>query len=312
MAAPGLPDVPTGLLVMAHGTPASPAEIGPFYTRIRQGRPPSAEQLADLERRYAAIGGTSPLGDRTARQVAGLRRALDRRAGGHFRVSFGAKHTAPLIEDAAEELRRAGLRHVVGLVLTPHGTSRGSQEYFDRTRAALGPACRFTPVPPWYGQPGLVALWATRVNDALADLGVTAQARYPVIFTAHSVPEAARAQGDTYPQQLEESADLVASAAGIERWQVAWQSAGRTPGPWLGPDVGDLVRQLGGEDGTDGVVVCPLGFVADHLEVLYDLDIELAAIAARSGLRFARTASLNDDAAFISVLADVVCAARLD
>jgi ferrochelatase len=209
------------------------------------------------------------------------------------------------------------VRRVVGLVLTPHGSSRGSEEYLARAQVALGEECRFVAVPPWYSEPDLVALLAGRVSDALA----TASAgddprRYPVIFTAHSLPEqAAGGDGDgarSYPAQLAESARLVAAAAGVDRWQVAWQSAGRTPEPWLGPDVRDMVRRLaesGGANGAHGVVVCPIGFVADHLEVLYDLDIELADVAAQVGLSYARTASLNDDPRFVEVLADIAAAA---
>ncbi len=298
------PSAPVGVLVMAHGTPESPADIAPFYTRIRRGRPPSPEQLSELERRYAAIGGISPLNQVTAAQVAGLTAVLTRRAGDRFTVAFGAKHTAPFIEDAALALR-AGRRDVIGLVLTPHGSSMGSQEYFERAETALGPQCRFHAVPPWYAEPGFVALMATRVNEALAALAPPSESvRYQVIFTAHSLPERVRSMGDTYPEQLETSARLVAEAAGLSRWLVAWQSAGRTPEPWLGPDVREVVGQLGRAGHTDGVVVCPIGFVADHLEILYDIDIELADVARRAGLRFARTASLNDDSAFMGVLAD--------
>ena len=229
-------------------------------------------------------------------------------------MAYGAKHTAPFIEDAALELR-AGRRDVIGLVLTPHGSTMGSQEYIERAETALGPVPVSIAVPPWYADPGFVALMAKRVTDALAALAAGLdQRRYPVIFTAHSLPERVRALGDTYPAQLEASARLVAQAAGLSRWLVAWQSAGRTPEPWLGPDVREVVGQLGRTDHTDGVVVCPIGFVADHLEILYDIDIELADVATEVGLPFARTASLNDDGAFMGVLADVVCttAARCD
>ncbi len=294
----------SGVLLMAHGTPASTAEIAPFYTRIRRGRPPEPAQLAELEGRYRAIGGVSPLTERTRAQVDAVRAVLEARAPGRYVVEFGAKHTDPLIEVAAAKLATAGLDRVIGLVLTPHASSMGSQEYLARAAAALT-GTRFVPVGPWYAEPDLVALLAARVTEALRGQ----PGRSSVIFTAHSLPEHIRQEGDTYPEQLDESARLVAEAAGLARWHVAWQSAGRTPEPWLGPDVRDEVRRLAAEGGADAVVVCPIGFVADHLEVLYDLDVELAAVAAECGVDYARTASLNDDPAFISVLADVIAAA---
>ncbi|HVB91403.1 MAG TPA: ferrochelatase [Acidimicrobiales bacterium] len=298
-----------GVLLMAHGTPGSPAEIAPFYTRIRRGRPPEPEQLVDLERRYAAIGGLSPLAERTRSQVDGVRVALESRRPGRYVVAFGAKHTDPLIEYAAGSLARAGVDRVVGLVLTPHGSSMGSEEYLARAAAALEHGPRFIAVPPWFAHPVFVSLQAARVKATLAAASAGDLDRYPVLFCAHSVPERVREAGDTYPEQLAESARLVAEAAGVPRPVVAWQSAGRSPGPWLGPDVRDVVRQLSAAGGTDGVVVCPIGFVADHLEVLYDLDVELAAVAAACGLSYARTASLNDDPQFLGALADVVAAA---
>ena len=294
----------TGVLLMAHGTPASPGEIGPFYARIRRGRLPTPEQLAELEGRYRAIGGVSPLAERTRAQVDGVRAALEHRAPAHFVVSFGAKHTHPLIEEAAAGLASAGHRRVIGLVLTPHGSSLGSQEYLDRAAAALGDT-PFVPVEPWYAEPELVEVLSSRVKDAVAQVS----GRVRVIFTAHSLPERIRETGDTYPEQLAESARLVAAAAGLDQWQVAWQSAGRTPEAWLGPDVRDVVRRLAADGRTNGVVVCPIGFVADHLEVLYDLDVDVAGVAAASGLAYARTASLNDDPVFVRLLADLVVAA---
>jgi protoporphyrin/coproporphyrin ferrochelatase len=302
----------TGVLLMAHGTPASAAGIAPFYTRIRRGRPPSAEQLAELEERYAAIGGVSPLTVRTAAQVDAVRAALDARAPGRYLVAFGAKHTEPLIEEAAALLRAAGVERVIGLVLTPHGSTMGSQEYVERAAAALSPTL-FVAVAPWYAEASLVATLAARVKEALRFATTNANGngtgRAMVIFTAHSLPERIVERGDTYPEQLAESARLVAEAAGLDDFMVAWQSAGRTPEPWLGPDVRDVVRALAADDLTDAVVICPIGFVADHLEVLYDLDVEVADIAREVGLGYARTASLNDDPAFVATLADLVIAA---
>jgi ferrochelatase len=290
--------------MMAHGTPASPDEIEAFYTRIRRGRPPDAAQLAELEGRYRAIGGVSPLAERTRAQVAAVRAELERRAPGQYAVAFGAKHTEPLIEKAAAELVAAGHAQVVGLVLTPHGSSMGSQEYLDRAEKELG-ATPFVAIGPWYAQPALVELLASRVTAALG----TVSGRRHVVFTAHSLPERIRESGDTYPEQVAESAELVARRAGLENWEVAWQSAGRTPDPWLGPDVRDVVRQWGARANGGAVVVCPIGFVADHLEVLYDLDVEVARVAAEAGLDYVRTASLNDDPGFIEVLAELVTGA---
>lgn len=294
----------TGVLIMAHGTPASPDEIAAFYTRIRRGRPPDAAQLAELEGRYRAIGGVSPLAERTRAQVAAVRAELERRAPGRYAVTFGAKHTEPLIETAAAELAASGHTRVIGLVLTPHASSMGSQEYLDRAAGKLG-ATPFVAIGAWYREPAFVALLASRVTTALAGLG----GRTHVLFTAHSLPERIRDSGDTYPEQVAESAALVAHATGLGEWSVAWQSAGRTPEPWLGPDVRDVVRRLGDGGATDALLVCPIGFVADHLEVLYDLDVEVALVAADAGLEYARTTSLNDDPAFVEVLSDLVTGA---
>jgi ferrochelatase len=294
--------VTVGVLLMAHGTPASTEEIAPFYTRIRRGRPPTPEQLAELESRYDAIGGVSPLTARTLAQLDAVRTELAERAPGRFVVEFGAKHVEPLIEDTAARMATSGYEKVIGLVLTPHHSSLGSQEYLTRAADALGATTPFLPVGAWYDQPGFVRLVAQRVRDAVASTAGPVH----VVFSAHSLPERVRELGDTYPEQLAESGALVADAAGLQSWSIAWQSAGRTPEPWLGPDVRDEVRRLAAEGAHHRVVVCPIGFVADHLEVLYDLDVELAAVARECGIAFTRTASLNDDPAFIAVLADVV------
>lgn len=315
---------PVGVLVMAHGTPASPACIEAFYTRIRRGRPPSAEQLAELVGRYEAIGGISPLSERTADQVAGIAAALEEGAGAsQFLVRFGAKHVEPFIEDAARELATAGVARVVGIVLTPHRASMGSDEYLDRAEAALGPTPErpaLLRVPQWYDAPGFAELMAERVRAGLGALagherGRRIARRTTVLFTAHSLPERVIAAGDPYAGQVAASAAAVASSSGLDAagiaWQVAWQSAGRTDEPWIGPDLLTVLRRLGAEaDGRDGaVLVCPIGFVSDHLEVLYDDDIEARAVAAEAGLAFARTESLNADARFCAILADVVRAA---
>ena len=300
---------PIGVLVMAHGTPAAPGEIEGFYTRIRRGHPPSAEQLAELAARYERIGGVSPLAERTRAQVDGLAARLEA-APGRYRVAYGAKHTAPFVEDAAGALADAGCRDIVGLVLTPHHSTAGALEYLARAADALGSHPghpTFHPVPRWYD--------AARVRPAHR----RARARRPrragpgaaggavVVFTAHSVPEHVVAAGDRYPHEVAESALAAAEAAGLaaDAWRVAWQSAGRTPEPWVGPALLDVICELA-HGGASAVVACPIGFVSDHLEVLYDLDVEARLAAERAGIGFGRTASLNDDPAFLSLLAGVV------
>jgi len=303
-----------GVLVMYHGTPRSLEELPAFYTEIRRGNPPPAELLADLERRYRAIGGTSPLHERTDAQVEGIRRALDRRDPGHFVVSAGAKFSAPRIEDAYGVLAAADVGRVVGLVLAPHYSATSVGEYARRARTAADaegggggePQRRpLTMVEHWHLAPGLVPLLAARVRRALGSLPDGAGADAAVLFTAHSIPTRLSDAGDPYAGQVHESAAAVAEALGLDRWSVAWQSAGRTPEPWLGPDVRDVVASLP-DSGAGAVVVCPVGFVSDHLEVLYDIDVEVVAVAREAGIAFARTASLNDDPAFCDVLAGVV------
>jgi ferrochelatase len=303
----------TGVLVMAHGTPRSVEEIPAFYTEIRRGRPPSAEQLAELEGRYRAIGGTSPLNALTSAQVAGIAAALEGQDAGRFTVVGGAKFAPPRIEDAAGELVRSGVDRVIGLVLAPHSSTVSVGEYARRAREAVGSGAGedgpvgFEMIDHWYEVPGFVTLVAERVTEAVGSLGDDAKGS-TVVFTAHSVPKRVVEAGDTYPEQLERSARAVAAVAGIRDWSVGWQSAGRTGEEWLGPDVNAVIRAIAGAGGA-GVVVCPIGFVSDHLEVLYDVDIEAKATATRSGMAFGRTASLNDDPRFCEVLADVVLAA---
>jgi protoporphyrin/coproporphyrin ferrochelatase len=305
---------PTGVLVMAHGTPATPAEIESFYTSIRRGRPPTPELLADLVGRYQAIGGTSPLRQHTDDQVQGLAAALEAAAPGRFVVRYGAKHTQPSIEEGMAELARAGATRVVGLVLTPHQSAAGTGQYLERAvRAAASatPPIELVPVPGWFRTPGFASILAQRVQQSVASLPEPVRADNEVIFTAHSVPSRAVHEGDPYPDEVTESAKDIAALAGLGRWRVAWQSAGRTADEWLGPDLLEEIRAIAAE-GTAAVVVCPVGFVADHLEVLFDLDVEAAAVATSVGIRFARTPSLNDDPRFLSVLAEAVAAAAGD
>ena len=302
------------MLVMAHGTPSRPEDIEAFYTAIRRGRPPTPELLAELVGRYEALGGVSPLAERTRAQVEGLAAALEARAPGGFVVRYGSKYTSPTIEEGMAALEAEGVDTVVGLVLTPHQSSLGSGGYLSRAAEAAGETTRFVPVPSWYSAPGFPELLAARTEAVLDQLAPSAGAGGTALFfTAHSLPLRVVAEGDPYPDQVRRSGEDVASLLGLDtrpgvRWDVAWQSAGRTADPWIGPDLLEEIRRVAGE-GAGAVAVCAVGFVSDHLEVLYDLDIEAAAVAESVGVAFARTPSLNDDPAFLGVLAGVVAGA---
>jgi len=306
----------TGVLVMAHGTPDTPEEIEAFYTRIRRGRPPTPELLEELTGRYEAIGGTSPLTGRTRAQVEGLAAALEGVDPGRFVVRLGTKYVPPTIEEGVAELAGLGVDRIVGVVLTPHQSTMGSGEYFERAgaaAAAVDPALALTVVPSWHRAPGFVPLLADRTRAVLEALDPASRAQVAVFFTAHSLPQRVVAQGDPYPDQVAETGADVARALDLDAdasvtWGTAWQSAGRTADPWIGPDLLVEMERVAAA-GATAVVVCPVGFVSDHLEVLYDLDIEALDKADTLGIAFARTPSLNDDPAFLAMLAGVVRAA---
>jgi ferrochelatase len=299
---------PIGVVVMAYGTPAGPDDVEPYYTHIRRGRPPTPEQLDNLVMRYEALGGTSTLAARTRDQVTAIAAELDRLAPGRFVVRLGQKHAAPFIEDAVAELAHIGVDRTIGLVLAPHYAGASVGQYQARAdEAATAAGLRHTPVLRWHDEPAYRTFLAAAVTEALATL----PERTKVVFTAHSLPERALVD-DPYPDELWDSAQAVAAAAGLDRWagwSQAWQSAGATPEPWRGPDILEVLRDLAATGRAEGVLVCPQGFVADHLEVAYDLDIEAAAVAREVGLAFARTRVLNDDPVVMAALARRVLAA---
>jgi ferrochelatase len=282
--------VTVGVLVMAYGSPSSADEVEAYYTHIRRGRPPTTEQLDDLRRRYDAIGGISPLRARTEAQAAVLQDAL----GEGFRVELGMKHAAPFLEDGAASLS-TDCERIVGLVLAPHYSALSVGEYIERARDAA--TVQFAAIESWAREPAYVDFLTTAVRERLDAMppGTT------VLFTAHSLPQRITAMGDPYPDEIRATADLVAGAVGLDRWAgyaTGWQSAGRTPEPWLGPDVLEVIASAEGP-----LLVCPCGFVSDHLEVLYDLDVDAVTAAAARGITFARTRVVNDDASVLGALA---------
>jgi ferrochelatase len=309
-----------GVLVMAYGTAAGPEDIERYYTDIRGGRAPSPEHLQELRERYAAIGNVFPLLDTTTAQAEGLVERLNAAGGKRFRVYLGMKHSPPFIPDAVERMRADGIARAVGIVMAPHWSGMSVETYVERVERALGsePDPSFTYVRAWHDHPSFIRFLAGRVSEALQTLAPEARAGAHVLFSAHSLPTRRLGDGSLrckhcdrceascrYRDGLLATADLVAAATGLRSYGIAWQSAGRTDDPWWGPSIEEEIERLGAE-GRPAVVVCSAGFVADHLETLYDLDIEARATAERVGIPFVRTRMPNADPAFCDVLADVV------
>ncbi|MEY4633852.1 MAG: hypothetical protein RLZ18_1224 [Actinomycetota bacterium] len=299
--------VRTAVVLMAYGTPRTKEEILPYYTDIRRGRVPTDEQLSDLTSRYEAIGGLSPLKQLTEDQRDALQRELDAIAPGQYTVFLGLKHATPFIEETVAEVAAQGFTRIVGLVLAPHYSTYSIGQYIGRVRESAAPHnIEVVGIDSWARDDAFIDFLASDMKQKLANM----PERTKVLFTAHSLPQRIIDGGDPYPEELRATAELVAEKAGLARWSqwsIAWQSAGRTPEPWIGPDILEVVDQIATTRSTDepidGVLVSACGFVADHLEVLYDLDIEAAHRAESHGLAFARTACVNDNATVIASLA---------
>jgi ferrochelatase len=278
---------------MAYGSPSSPDDVRPYLEDVRGGRPVSDEAVAELAGRYRRIGGRSPLDDVTQAQRAALEREVE------MPVFVGMKHWRPRIAEAVDAALAGGASRVIGVVLAPHYSRLSVGEYRERLEAALDERAELLLVESWHDEPAFVDVVADRLQGTDAW----------VVFTAHSLPERILADGDPYREQLLETSRLVAERAGLEQWSFAFQSASATGEPWLGPDVLEELRRLSGE-GVRKVLVAPVGFVSDHLEILWDLDVEAREKADELGLELARMESLNDDPEFIRALAGVVRRAR--
>ncbi|MCP8968219.1 ferrochelatase [Ectobacillus ponti] len=298
-----------GLLVMAYGTPYKEEDIERYYTHIRHGRKPSPEALQDLTNRYRAIGGISPLAQITLDQAHKLEERLNAVQDEiEFKMYLGLKHIEPFVEDAVEQMHKDGIEEAVSIVLAPHYSTFSVKSYNGRakeTAAKLGGPAIYD-IESWYQEPKFISYWADRVREAFASMPADERDHAVLIVSAHSLPEKIIAAGDPYPQQLQETADLIAKQAEVKNYAVGWQSAGNTPEPWIGPDVQDLTRELYEEHGYKAFVYTPVGFIADHLEVLYDNDTECKAVTDEIGASYYRPAMPNAQEEFIDCLATVV------
>ncbi|WP_121639312.1 ferrochelatase [Virgibacillus sp. Bac330] len=297
-----------GLLVMAYGTPYKEEDIERYYTHIRHGRKPEAEALQDLKDRYKAIGGISPLAKITNQQVEKLEATLNAVQNEYdFKAYTGLKHIEPFIEDAVQQMAEDGMEEAVSIVLAPHFSTFSVQSYNKRANnEAEKYGITITSVESWFDEPGFIKYWADQITDVYAKMADEEREKAVLIVSAHSLPEKILQDGDPYPQQLEETAKLISEATGIKNYEIGWQSEGNTPDPWLGPDVQDLTRDLYEQKGYQAFVYAPVGFIADHLEVLYDNDYECKVVCDEIGASYYRPEMPNVHPQFIHTLSDVV------
>ncbi|EHZ2232315.1 ferrochelatase [Listeria monocytogenes] len=298
-----------GLLVMAYGTPYKDEDIERYYTDIRHGHKPSEEMIADLRGRYHAIGGLSPLAKITEAQAYGLEKALnDSQDEVEFKAYIGLKHIEPFIEDAVEAMHKDGIEEAISIVLAPHYSSFSVEAYNKRAKDAAdklgGPSIKA--INDWYKQPKFIQMWADRINETAKQIPADELLDTVLIVSAHSLPEKIKQHNDPYPDQLQETADFIFEKVAVPHYALGWQSEGKTGEPWLGPDVQDLTRELYGQEKYKHFIYTPVGFVAEHLEVLYDNDYECKVVTDEVGAAYHRPPMPNADPEFLEVLRTVV------
>lgn len=298
-----------GLLVMAYGTPYKDEDIERYYTDIRHGHTPSEEMIADLRGRYHAIGGLSPLAKITEAQAYGLEEVLNKsQEEVEFKTYIGLKHIEPFIEDAIEAMHKDGIKEAISIVLAPHYSSFSVEAYNKRakdTADKLG-GIEIKAINEWYKQPKFINMWAERINETAKQIPADELMDTVLIVSAHSLPEKIKQHNDPYPDQLQETADLIFEKVVVPHYALGWQSEGKTGEPWLGPDVQDLTRALYGKEKYKHFIYTPVGFVAEHLEVLYDNDYECKVVTDEVGAAYHRPPMPNADPEFLEVLKTVV------
>lgn len=302
-----------GVLLMAYGSPNSLDEIEPYYTHILRGRKPSPEMLQNLVERYKAIGGKSPLNEIAFTQAKLLQEYLNSsHLGSQITVYVGMKHWHPFIAETVEQMLADGVTDAVGVILSPHYSRFSTAEYFRQVKDALeksGKVINFKFVASWATHPLLVQCFAGKIRQAWSKFAPEAQDKVQFVFTAHSLPLRVLEQGDPYPEELRRTCEAIAYEVGIENWALAYQSA--SGDNWLGPDILEVLETLA-QQGHRYVLVAPIGFLCDHLEVLYDIDIEAKRKAQELGMELRRIEMPNTEPLLVAALADIVVKAMQD
>ncbi|HET9469291.1 MAG TPA: ferrochelatase [Vicinamibacterales bacterium] len=288
----------TAVLLMAHGTPESVDQMAEYLRLVRGGREPSAELIEEMTHNWEAIGGRSPLTEITQQQGEALQAQLAAE-GLDVPVFVGMRNWRPFIADAMRAIAGTHARRILGIPLAPQFSTLSVQKYMDAAKASLPNGVEFSCVRSFHDHPLLIEAFAEKVRAAQPRPGED------IVFTAHSLPQRVASSGDPYPNEVAATAKAIAERCGIGSYHTAYQSAGRTPEPWLGPDLSDHVRQRAAA-GVRSMLVVPIGFVCDHTEILFDIDVQAAAAAREAGVALRRTESLNTSPTFITALAGLV------
>ena len=283
---------------MAHGTPSSLDEMPEYLTLVRGGRPASPELVEEMRHNYAAIGGRSPLTDITLAQADALRARL----GASIPVGVGMRNWRPFIKDAIADLVNQRIDRIIGVPMAPQFSTLSVKKYEDAAREALPAGVTFDPIRSFHAHPLLLDAFAERVRAAAPRQDEL------VVFTAHALPRRVVEAGDVYPQEVEATARGVAERSGVVRYRIAYQSAGRTPEPWIGPELPQVIDDSTAL-GVRKFLVVPIGFVCDHTEILFDIDVQAAQTAREFSASLRRTESLNTSPTFIAALEQLVRAA---
>ncbi|MBI4458425.1 MAG: ferrochelatase [Acidobacteria bacterium] len=297
----------SGVLLLAHGAPDSLEDLEPFLLNIRGGRPVSPQLFQEIKERYRLIGGRSPLLDISRRQARALEQELNS-TGNHARVYLGMRNWHPFIQETMEEIARDGVSRLLAVCLAPQNSRLSVGLYFQKVREAeekLGLAMPISFAESWHNEPLLIQAFAEKLEAAMAEFSQENGGELEVLFTAHSLPRRILEEGDPYDEEVRETARSVAELCRLSKWRFAYQSQGATAEPWLGPTVESTLTELA-QSGCKHLLLVPIGFVSDHVEILYDIDIAFRQFAAQRGIQLRRTESLNDSPTLIRALASVV------
>jgi len=299
-------DITNHLMIMAYGGPDKLEDVAPYLLDVRNYRPTPDHVTAEITDRYRQIGGRSPIRELTEEEGAGIEAELNQLAapGERWKVWVAMRHWHPFIKDVLAEMEAAGVTQTVGLVMAPHYSKMSIGAYFKRIEEA-GSSIDVTPIDEWHLLPGYLDALIERIHDALEKFPDDVRDNVPIIFSAHSLPERINEWNDPYPRVLQETVAALTERLPGRQWEWAYQSAAMTPDPWLGPDAGEVIERLHAE-GHENILICPIGFICEHVEILFDIDVEYQELAKKLGVHLERIEMLNAHPSMLRGLAGLV------